>query len=210
MTQLQHAADFSRDDSPAQKRAKLEKLLAQGRDDSGAAADLLAGLLGLDQPEESATPMDPKRKRGQVLAALIDQLAGLARRKSGADGIRGCAVERSHLARTANADCRAHAGAAGPAPHHAPPGFPAALGRPTARHHHGAQSARPARAHALVDHVTGGKALPQALLEQIVERTDGVPLFVEELTKAVLERNVTMIGRLRPAGLPSRPRCRRR
>src|SRR6185503_20764804 len=40
---------------------------------------------------------------------------------------------------------------------------------------------------ALVDHVTGGKALPQALLDQIVERTDGVPLFVEELTKAVLE-----------------------
>ena len=41
----------------------------------------------------------------------------------------------------------------------------------------------------LVDHVTGGKVLPQALLEQIVERTDGVPLFVEELTKAVLESN---------------------
>ena len=40
---------------------------------------------------------------------------------------------------------------------------------------------------AMVEHVTGGKALPQALLEQIVERTDGVPLFVEELTKAVLE-----------------------
>ena len=40
---------------------------------------------------------------------------------------------------------------------------------------------------ALVDHVTGGKALPPALLDQIVERTDGVPLFVEELTKAVLE-----------------------
>ena len=40
---------------------------------------------------------------------------------------------------------------------------------------------------AMVEHVTGGKALPAALLEQIVERTDGVPLFVEELTKAVLE-----------------------
>ncbi len=39
----------------------------------------------------------------------------------------------------------------------------------------------------MVEHVTGGKALPPALLEQIVERTDGVPLFVEELTKAVLE-----------------------
>ena len=39
----------------------------------------------------------------------------------------------------------------------------------------------------LVDHVTGGKKLPTGLLDQIVERTDGVPLFVEELTKSVLE-----------------------
>ena len=39
----------------------------------------------------------------------------------------------------------------------------------------------------LVDHITGGKKLPPGLLDQIVERTDGVPLFVEELTKAVLE-----------------------
>ena len=39
----------------------------------------------------------------------------------------------------------------------------------------------------LVDQITGGKALPPGLLEQIVERTDGVPLFVEELTRSVLE-----------------------
>src|SRR5262249_14916752 len=35
--------------------------------------------------------------------------------------------------------------------------------------------------------VTGGKALPIEIAEQIVHRTDGVPLFVEELTKAVVE-----------------------
>ncbi len=35
--------------------------------------------------------------------------------------------------------------------------------------------------------VTGGKALPDELLNQIVQKTDGVPLFVEELTKTVLE-----------------------
>ncbi len=39
----------------------------------------------------------------------------------------------------------------------------------------------------MVEHLTGGKALPAEVLEQIMERTDGVPLFVEELTKAVLE-----------------------
>jgi class 3 adenylate cyclase/predicted ATPase len=39
----------------------------------------------------------------------------------------------------------------------------------------------------LVSGVTQGKALPEAVLEQIASRTDGVPLFVEELTKTVLE-----------------------
>ncbi len=40
---------------------------------------------------------------------------------------------------------------------------------------------------AIVSALTGGKALPEALLEQILTRTDGVPLFVEELTKSILE-----------------------
>jgi len=39
----------------------------------------------------------------------------------------------------------------------------------------------------LVAHVSGGRSLPDAVLRQILEKTDGVPLFVEELTKAVLE-----------------------
>ena len=43
--------------------------------------------------------------------------------------------------------------------------------------------------------MTGGKRLPPDVLEQIVARTDGVPLFVEELTKTVLES-----GLLRDAG----------
>ena len=34
----------------------------------------------------------------------------------------------------------------------------------------------------MVDRVTGGKALPTEVLEQIIAKTDGVPLFVEELT----------------------------
>ncbi|MFL5283144.1 MAG: AAA family ATPase [Rhodopila sp.] len=44
-----------------------------------------------------------------------------------------------------------------------------------------------AQSAAMVSALAGGKALPTALLEQILTRTDGVPLFVEELTKAVLE-----------------------
>ena len=39
----------------------------------------------------------------------------------------------------------------------------------------------------MVDRVTGGKALPTEMLQQIIDKTDGVPLFVEEMTKAMLE-----------------------
>jgi class 3 adenylate cyclase/DNA-binding winged helix-turn-helix (wHTH) protein/tetratricopeptide (TPR) repeat protein len=39
----------------------------------------------------------------------------------------------------------------------------------------------------IVMRVTGGKPLPPEVLEQIIEKTDGVPLFVEEVTKAVME-----------------------
>src|SRR6516165_4077068 len=43
---------------------------------------------------------------------------------------------------------------------------------------------------ALVEQIAGGKALPNDVIDQIAERTDGVPLFVEELTKSVLESGV--------------------
>ena len=40
---------------------------------------------------------------------------------------------------------------------------------------------------AMIDRVVGNKLLPASIRQDIVERTDGVPLFVEEMTKAVLE-----------------------
>ena len=40
---------------------------------------------------------------------------------------------------------------------------------------------------AIVAHLAGGRGLPPEILGEIAARTDGVPLFVEELTKAVLE-----------------------
>jgi predicted ATPase len=47
---------------------------------------------------------------------------------------------------------------------------------------------------ALVAQIAGGKALPEEVVAQIVDRTDGVPLFVEELTKSVLESGVPLVG----------------
>ena len=52
-----------------------------------------------------------------------------------------------------------------------------------------------AQSAAIVSALAGGKALPVALLEQILTRTDGVPLFVEELIKSILES-----GELKDAG----------
>jgi predicted ATPase len=46
----------------------------------------------------------------------------------------------------------------------------------------------------LVEQVAGGEALPDEVVDQIVDRTDGVPLFIEELTKSVLESGVPLVG----------------
>jgi predicted ATPase len=40
---------------------------------------------------------------------------------------------------------------------------------------------------AMIDRVSGNKPLPASVKQDIIERTDGIPLFVEEMTKAVLE-----------------------
>jgi predicted ATPase len=40
---------------------------------------------------------------------------------------------------------------------------------------------------AMIDHVVGNKLVPASVRQDIIERTDGIPLFVEEMTKAVLE-----------------------
>ena len=63
----------------------------------------------------------------------------------------------------------------------------------------------------MVERVTGGKAIPAEVLQQLVARTDGVPLFVEELTKMVLESGLLteqegyyeLTGPLPPLAIPT-------
>jgi len=50
----------------------------------------------------------------------------------------------------------------------------------------------------MIESVARGKALPAEVLQQVVTRTDGVPLFVEELTKMVLESGLH-VGATGPA-----------
>ena len=63
----------------------------------------------------------------------------------------------------------------------------------------------------MAESVTGSKILPDEVLEQIMQKTDGIPLFVEELTKSVLESGILvenesgyeLIGPLPPLAIPA-------
>jgi predicted ATPase len=63
----------------------------------------------------------------------------------------------------------------------------------------------------MIAHMTGGKALPKEIADQIIDRTDGVPLFIEELTKTVVESGVltdlgdhfTVAGPVPPLAIPT-------
>src|SRR5579863_2250967 len=194
LAQLQHAAGFNPDDTAAGKRAKLQSLLAKDSEGGTAETVVFAELLGLaDGPAAELT--DPQRQRRRVLAALIGQLEALARR-----GPVLMIFEDVHWADPTSVELltltierlqtlpillvitlR---------PDYQPPwaGQPHVTTLPLNR------LGRRERT-SLVQHITGGKALPAELLDQIVERTDGVPLFVEELTKALLESEQLHEGR---------------
>jgi class 3 adenylate cyclase/tetratricopeptide (TPR) repeat protein len=56
---------------------------------------------------------------------------------------------------------------------------------------------------AMIDRVTGNKTLPESIREDIIERTDGIPLFVEEMTRAVLESDSGSEARSTAGAIPS-------
>ncbi|HEX5078677.1 MAG TPA: adenylate/guanylate cyclase domain-containing protein, partial [Geminicoccaceae bacterium] len=195
LEQLERAADFRRHDPPTAKLEKLEALLARvGR--PAEAAALLAPLLAI--PVEGRYPpleLTPQQHRAKVFATILDQLVGLAGRDpvlmivEDAHWIDPTSIELFQLVvdRVQRLPVllvmifR---------PDFTPPwsGYPhitpLSLGRLGHR-----------QAAAMVERVTGGKPLPFEVVEQIVARTDGVPLFVEELTKTILESDL-----LRDAG----------
>jgi class 3 adenylate cyclase/predicted ATPase len=55
----------------------------------------------------------------------------------------------------------------------------------------------------MIDRVVGNNLLPASIRQDIIERTDGIPLFVEEMTKAVLEAESEGAARLTIAAVPS-------
>ena len=56
---------------------------------------------------------------------------------------------------------------------------------------------------AMIDRIVGNKLLPASIRQDIIERTDGIPLFVEEMTKAVLEAESEAVAKHVVAAVPS-------
>jgi len=56
---------------------------------------------------------------------------------------------------------------------------------------------------AMIDQVAGNKPTPANIRQEIIERTDGIPLFVEEMTKAVLEAETKSAAERTAAAIPS-------
>jgi class 3 adenylate cyclase/predicted ATPase len=210
--QLERAAGFERDDPPAARLEKLEALLARGTDQLDQAALLIAALLGL--PTQDRYPplgLTPQRQKQLTLEALVDRLAGLAAEQPvllayedahwidpTTQELLGLAIERvQRLAVLLLITFR--------------PGFtPPWSGQP---HLSALALTRLGRREgaAMVDQLVQDKALPDEVAAQIVAKTDGVPLFVEELTKTVLESGLLkdagdryeLTGPLPPLAIPA-------
>jgi predicted ATPase len=185
--QLWHAAEFARDDPPTAKLEKLEAVLcraAQPDED----VPLLADLMSLPVSARHPLPnLSPQRKKERTQEALIRRLEGFARQQPVL-----MVFEDAHWIDPTSRellDLTVERARSLPVllivtfrPEFQPPwtGQPQvtmlALNRLDRRDRT-----------TLVEQIARGKALPDEVVGQIADRTDGVPLFVEELTKSVLE-----------------------
>jgi predicted ATPase len=188
ITQLERAAGFRREDTADQRLDKLEAVLAQATNDLGEAAPLLAALLSLPVGERyPPLNLTPQKQKEKTLRALLDQVEGLAAQQPvvmlfedahwsdpTSIGLLDLTIDRvPTLPLLLIVTFR-------------PEFTPTWTGRPhvTAL---GLSRLSPRQRTEMIAGITGGKALPEEVAEQLVDRTDGVPLFVEELTKAVVE-----------------------
>jgi predicted ATPase len=190
--QLGREAEFARDDMPAARLERLKALLACTAPPDEDVA-FLADLLSLPASERHPLPnLSPQRKKERTVEALIRQLESQSVHQpvvmvfEDAHWIDPTSRELLDLTveRIRNLPVLLVVTFR---PEFQPPwtGLPQvtmlALNR-LDRHDRTA----------LVAQIAGGKALPDEVVDQIAERTDGVPLFVEELTKSVLESGLLL------------------
>jgi class 3 adenylate cyclase/predicted ATPase len=184
--QLGRAAEFTRDDPPASRLEKLEALLARSEPPEADVA-LLADLMSLPTSARHPLPdLSPQRKKERTLEALIRRLKGLARRQPVV-----VVFEDAHWIDPTSRDLLDLTEQIGNLPvllivTFRPEFQPPWTGQPQVTMLALNRLDRRDRI-ALVEQIAAGKTLPDQVVDQIVDRTDGVPLFVEELTKSVLE-----------------------
>ncbi len=201
--QTERAAGLAHDDTRQVKLDKLDAVLAQTSTPIQDAA-LFAEMLSL--PNDGRYPaleLAPEQRRQRTLEALTAQLAGLARQKpvlmiaEDAHWIDPTSLEV--FGRTVDqiktlpvlliVTFR---------PEFDPPWVGRSHVMSLTLNRLGEREAA-----AIISRLVGNKELPAAVMAEIVERTDGIPLFVEEMTKAVLEVESEGEARQTAAAIPS-------
>lgn len=188
---LERAAKFATGDSPEVKLTKLEALLTLSTDDVADAASLLAALLSIPAGDRyPLLELSPHRQKERTLEVLVDQLVGLAAHRPVL-----AVYEDVHWADPTLLELlNLVVDRVQDSPVLMLVTFRPEFLPPWMRYPHvtALTLSRLSRRQgaAMVERLTGGRALPTEVLNQIVAKTDGVPLFVEELTRAVLETNL--------------------
>ena len=203
---------FERAESPTQKLSKLEGFLVQYGLPLAEAVPLFAALLSLPLPGDYASlPLSPEQQKQQTLQALLTILLRITMQQPvlfvvedlhwvdpSTLAFLNLLVDQSPTARIlALFTCR---------PDFSPPWMGRSALTQITLHRLTRQQAAE-----MIHQVAHGKALPPEVVEQIVAKTDGVPLFVEELTKTVLESDFLreadghyeLTGPLPPLAIPA-------
>ena len=151
------------------------------------AAPLFAALLSLPTERYPSLQLSPQKQKEKTLEALAGQVEALARREPVLmvfEDVHWIDPTSQELLELLVPKLR---GLSGPAGDDAPPRVRAAVGRAASVTTLTLNRLERRQCAQLVDKVTEGRALPPEVLDEILAHTDGVPLFVEELTKSVLE-----------------------
>lgn len=185
--QLRHAAQISAEDSDDAKLVKMERLLdVAGR--TSEAAPLVADLLAIStHARYPRSEISPQLQRIQTLSVLVDQLLGLAAQKpvlvlvEDVQWVDPTTLEMLQLALDKSERSRVMTVFTS-----RPDGAPAFAAHPLVTQLVLNRLSQDA-VEAITSSIAGTRRLPFSVLAEIASRADGVPLFVEELTKAVVE-----------------------
>jgi class 3 adenylate cyclase len=212
VSQIRHAAGFTRVETPAARLDTLEAMIARSGPNSKDIASYLAALLSIPfEGRYAPIEMAPSDQKERTIAALIDLFVGLTK-----DAPVLALLEDAHWIDPTSLDVFGRLVDRIPELHALlviafRPEFVAPW--PGRAHVTSLSLNRFGRRQALamIEGVAGGKALPAEVAEQIVAKTDGVPLFVEELTKTLLESGLLreegdryhLASALTPLAIPS-------